>query len=91
MLVEGEKDADSAATKLGLTTTTPPMGAKKWKTAYTETLRGRHVALVADVDKPDAKTGIVTGWEHVVEVANALSGIAASVRVVSLPPAETRA
>src|SRR5262245_37567432 len=48
-LVEGEKDADRLAS-LGLTATTAPMGAGKWKPEYSEILRGRHIIIVPDND-----------------------------------------
>ena len=41
-LVEGEKDADRLAS-LGLTATTVPGGAKKWRTNYADALAGREV------------------------------------------------
>lgn len=83
-LVEGEKDADRLV-KCGLNATTVPGGAGKWNDSYSETLRGRHVVLIPDMDRANEKTGIRPGWNHVVKVANALLGIAASVRILELP------
>jgi P4 family phage/plasmid primase-like protien len=83
-LVEGEKDADRL-TKCGLIATTVPGGAGKWADTYSETLRGRHVVLIPDMDRPHPQTGRRPGLDHVVRVANALLGIAATVRVLELP------
>lgn len=75
-LVEGERDADALAA-LGLTATTAPMGAGSWRDAYTQTLTGADVVLLPDADAP--------GRRHAEQVAQALQGPAASVRVVPLP------
>jgi hypothetical protein len=75
-VVEGEKDADRLASH-GLAATCNPMGALKWRDSYSETLRGAHVVLVPDADKP--------GRGHVEAVARSLQGKAASVRVLELP------
>jgi P4 family phage/plasmid primase-like protien len=83
-LVEGEKDADRL-TKCGLIATTVPGGAGKWADTYSETIRGRHVVLIPDMDRPHPQTGRRPGLDHVVRVANALLGIAATVRVLELP------
>jgi P4 family phage/plasmid primase-like protien len=83
VVVEGEKDSDRVAS-LGLITTTCPMGAGKWRPSYSEALRGRRVAILPDIDKqrPD---GTSPGMDHATIVANALHGVAASVKVVHLP------
>lgn len=75
-LPEGEKDVD-ALWALGLAATCNPMGAGKWKDRYSETLRGAQVVLCPDNDAP--------GRQHAQQVARALHGIAASVKVVELP------
>lgn len=75
-LVEGEKDADNLR-KLGLTATTNPMGAEKWRPEYAEHLRGRDVAILPDNDKP--------GRAHAEQVAASLKGVAAKVRICALP------
>lgn len=74
-IVEGEKDADRLAATGRLATTSGAAGS--WRDQHTAELRGRHVAILADNDQP--------GREHAVEVANALHGVAASVRLVDLP------
>ncbi len=74
--VEGEKDADKLA-GLGLLATTNVGGAGKWRNEYNECLRGRHVVILPDNDKP--------GCESAEKVARSLYGIAASVRVLLLP------
>ena len=75
-LVEGEKDADNLA-RGGLTATTNPGGAGKWRPEYSATLRGRHVAILPDHDE--------VGRQHAADVARSLAGAAASVRAVDLP------
>jgi hypothetical protein len=76
IVVEGEKDADAVAS-LGLCATTSPMGAKKWKDIYNESLWGKHVVLIPDNDNE--------GREHMVQVAASLNGTAASLRILELP------
>jgi len=41
-IVEGEKDAD-ALVNIGFTATTCPMGAKKWKSEYNNSLKGKDI------------------------------------------------
>jgi len=76
LIVEGEKDADNV-TALGLTATTCPMGAKKWRESYNETLRGKDVVLIPDNDLP--------GKEHMALVAASLRDVAASIKLLELP------
>lgn len=76
LVVEGEKDADSAW-KLGLPATCNSGGAGDWHSAYSEPLRGADVVLVPDND--DA------GWNHINKVGAELTDIAARVRVLVLP------
>jgi|GEM_PF-4354222 len=75
-LTEGEKDADALA-GLGLLATCNAGGAGKWHGNYSAALAGRYVAILPDQDEP--------GKRHADIVAHALAGIAASVRVVTLP------
>jgi DNA polymerase-1 len=75
--VEGEKDADNGKERLGLTTTTCPMGTKHWKPHYAGFLTGAHVVIVADNDGP--------GGEHAEMVGRELLPFAASVKVLKLP------
>jgi putative DNA primase/helicase len=70
---EGEKDVDRLHT-LGLTATTNPGGAGKWRPEYSESLRGAHVVIIADKDEP--------GRKHAASVAASLAPLAAAVRVV---------
>jgi hypothetical protein len=74
-VVEGEKDADRLAA-LGLIATTNAGGAGKWRPEYSDTLRGRNVVVLPDHDEP--------GGAHGRLVADALRGIAASVKIVVL-------
>jgi hypothetical protein len=74
-VVEGEKDADNLR-DIGLTATTNPMGANKWRPEYSESLRGGDIVIIGDNDKP--------GREHVEHVSKDLSGIAKRLRVLDL-------
>lgn len=78
LVVEGEKDADQAAS-LGLVAVTNPEGAgkTKWKNSYSEQLRGLEVVILPDKDPP--------GRTHARAVAQSLQGVAASVSVLELP------
>lgn len=75
-VVEGEKDVDRLR-DLGMVATCNVGGAGKWRREYSEHLRGRRVVVLADNDDP--------GREHAQQVAQSLSGVAESVRVVELP------
>ena len=75
-MVEGEKDADRAAS-MGIMATTYAMGAGKWRPEYNEHFRGRSVCIIPDNDKP--------GREHANQVAISLCGIAGTIKVVELP------
>src|SRR6056297_2253668 len=66
LVVEGEKDCDTAK-DLGIVATTCPMGAGKWRPEYTETLAGKNIVLVADCDGP--------GIKHMAEVGKALNPV----------------
>src|SRR5262249_9679842 len=70
-IVEGEKDVETLRT-LGRIATCNPMGAGKWYTAYNEPLRGADIVILPDNDAP--------GQKHAQQVAQALHGIAASVK-----------
>lgn len=76
-LCEGEKDVHALEAH-GCVATTNPGGALKWRSEYTETLRGARVVIVADRDEP--------GRAHAQQVRKALDGVAQQVVVVE--PAE---
>lgn len=78
LVVEGEKDADTA-TSLGFVATTNPGGAGKGRKEYSETLRGKHVTIIPDADAP--------GRAHAQQVVESLSGVAANIKVLALPQA----
>jgi len=80
-VVEGEKDAD-ALSNIGLNATTAPMGAGKWRNAYSETLRGADVIILPDRDAP--------GRKHAAQVAQSLCGKATSIKVIELPDRENQ-
>lgn len=75
LVVEGEKDADHLA-KLGFIATTNAGGAGKWRDEYSIELRNRDVVILPDHDEP--------GLRHAEQVALALTGLASSVKVVTL-------
>jgi hypothetical protein len=76
LVVEGEKDADNLA-KIGLTATTCPMGAGKWKPEYGKWLSGKHVIILPDNDEP--------GRKHACDVATKVFLRAASTKILPLP------
>lgn len=75
-VVEGEKDADALAA-LGLGATCNSGGAGKWSKVDDSPLHGRRVAIIPDADTP--------GRKHTRQIAAALHGKAADVRIVELP------
>jgi Protein of unknown function (DUF3987) len=74
-VTEGEKDAD-ALRSLGFTATTNPMGTGKWRTDYSELLRGGDVVAISDNDK--------AGRNHAEQVATSLNGSAARIRILDI-------
>ncbi|PEN10366.1 hypothetical protein CRI94_17260 [Longibacter salinarum] len=74
-VVEGEKDVHTLE-DAGFVATTPPQGAGKWKDSYTGALEGAHVVILPDNDQP--------GRKHARAVAEEVSRVARSVRVVEL-------
>ena len=73
---EGEKDA-LVANGLGLTGTTCPMGAEKWRPHYNKHLEDKDVIIIPDKDGP--------GKLHGESVARSLHGTARSIKIVNLP------
>ena len=78
-ITEGEKDADNLCS-LGITATTNPMGAGKWRDEYSDTLRGKDVVIFGDVGD-DKQEGEI----HVETVIRSLAGVAQSIKHVTLP------
>ena len=74
-VVEGEKDVETLL-KLGLTATTCPGGAKNWRKAHSQNLKGADVIVVPDNDP--------SGAEHEKLVVGNTQPVAKSVRVVHL-------
>lgn len=74
-ICEGEKDVDRLR-KNGLTATTCPMGAGKWKEEYNEFFKDREVIMLPDNDEP--------GRDHMDNIAKTLFGIAKTIKVVAL-------
>jgi hypothetical protein len=81
-VVEGEKDAD-ALTELGVVATTSPMGACKWRSGYSQFLRGKQVYVLPDADEK--------GRQHAADVMKSLEGVATSAKLVELPGAKDAA
>ena len=79
LVCEGEKDCDTAR-KLDLVATSNAGGAGKWHDEYSESLRGKRVAIIADADEP--------GRKHAQQVAASLHLRAESVKVLELPGAK---
>ena len=75
-IVEGEKCVETVRS-LGLAATCNPMGAGKWQKCYSEWLRDAHCVILPDHDE--------AGQKHAMQVAHGLYGIAASIRIVTLP------
>lgn len=75
-IVEGEKDADTLA-ELGYTATTCPMGAGKWREAFSQSLKGAELVILPDNDEP--------GKIHAEQVAASCVSAGAIVKVVPLP------
>jgi hypothetical protein len=75
-VAEGEKDVETPCA-MGLVATCNPMGAKYWKSSYSETLRGAHAIILPDNDK--------AGEECVAKLTRSLAGVVASLKVIRLP------
>lgn len=74
LLVEGEKDADTAREAWGVCATTNAQGGTKFRPEHAEQLAGAHVVVVCDADR--------TGYKHGLTVQDALAEHATSVRFV---------
>ena len=86
LLVEGEKDADAAATLLtgaGVEATTLPMGCGKWREEYAEYFKGKNVCVLADFDEP-RDDGTAAGFDGALKIATILRDIAGRVGLLEL-------
>jgi putative DNA primase/helicase len=72
---EGEKDCNNLIGR-GLTATTNPGGANKWRDVLTPHFRGADVVVIADNDK--------AGKTHAADVAQKLTGTAKRIRLLDL-------
>ncbi len=81
LLLEGEKDVDSAV-GMSLIATTFVGGAGKWRDEYSEYFRGADVVLIPDNDNP--------GLKGMTEIATKLHGKASRIRMLELPGLEPR-
>jgi len=80
LIVEGEKDADTAKEKLDLCGTTGGSAADKWLDEYTAALAGKNCVVIPDGDAP--------GMAKARKIAQALAGKAAHVWLLELPGAK---
>ena len=76
LLVEGEKDCDNLA-QLGLTATTFPGGAGKWRDDYLQWFKGASIACLPDNDNP--------GREGMNLLASKISQVASSIHWLDIP------
>jgi putative DNA primase/helicase len=76
LLLEGEKDVDSAMA-MGLIATTFVGGAGKWRDEYLDYFRGADVVLIPDNDFP--------GLKGMTEIATKLQGTSSRIRLLELP------
>ena len=81
-VVEGEKDAENARSKLGIAATCNACGAGKWD--------ARHAAYLKDADAIIVPDNDDAGRSHAEDVAVSLQGIAKRVRVLVLPGLPTK-
>jgi putative DNA primase/helicase len=75
-ICEGERDVESLE-GLGLLASCNPMGAGKWRTEYSETIRDRSVMILPDNDIP--------GRMHAATVAADLMRVRCEVRIIEVP------
>jgi hypothetical protein len=75
-ILEGEKDVDNVVQRWGVTATTNPMGAGKWRPEFNQPFAGSDAVIIGDNDE--------TGRAHVAKVAAELSMVASVVRTVEL-------
>ena len=76
LILEGEKDVDSAMA-MGFVATTFVGGTGKWREEYLEHFGGADVVLIPDNDTP--------GQNGMAEIATKLHGTAARIRMLELP------
>ena len=74
-ICEGERDAN-ALTAWGVTATTSPMGAGKWRNDFNQYFENRDVIILPDNDNQ--------GKNHAGQIAQQLINIAKSIRVIEL-------
>src|SRR5215467_2311253 len=76
VLTEGEKDANNVR-KLGLTATTSPGGASKWRSEFNQYFVGKRVYISPHNDE--------AGRAHAMMVAGSLHPVAKEIRIFELP------
>lgn len=81
VIVEGEKDADRLAAA-GITATSSPNGAGKWRDEYARWFTDKVVTIIPDNDDP--------GRKHAEDIRSSIVNLARRVRVVELPGARPK-
>ena len=79
LVVEGEKDCETARS-WGLVATSNPEGGGKWKAEYVQFFRNKKVLIVGDADE--------TGRKHARQVAGSLVPVADAVKLIELSGAK---
>lgn len=75
-ICEGEKDSNTVMAA-GFISTTAPGGAGSWENSYNEFLKGKILTLLPHNDN--------AGRKHMIKIAQALDGIAESIRWLEIP------
>ena len=76
IIVEGEKDVESVRS-MGFTATTSQGGANSWKSEYADSLTGKDIIIIPDLDPP--------GQKYAEIVSRSLHGKAKSIKTAKLP------
>lgn len=85
--VEGEKDADRLRA-MGLTATTSPEGAGKWRDEFGQYFAGKNVFVIPDMDSPKDKGLKYPGQQHAAKVMRSLMQHAKAVKLLTLADAK---
>lgn len=80
VVVEGEKDADTARERLDLCATTGGSAADRWLDEYSAALADKDVVIIPDADEPGRRKARI--------IAQALSGKARSICLLEMPNAK---
>lgn len=81
-VAEGEKDCEALRVH-GFAATCNSGGAGKWQPEFNKLFVGKEVCILPDADAP--------GWNHALDIARGIVGIAAKVQLLELPGAKDAA